>query len=90
MQNFEANGIINTLSANEDNVMFAGADDGTVSFYDWKTGHRFQNTQSIAQPGSLEAEAGVMCSTFDRSGLRLITGESDKVRFLSPIVMLLW
>ncbi|KAF2131686.1 pre-mRNA-splicing factor prp46 [Dothidotthia symphoricarpi CBS 119687] len=72
------NSIVNTLSVNEDNVMFAGGDDGTVSFFDWKTGHRFQHTESIAQPGSLDAEAGVMCSTFDKTGLRLITGESDK------------
>jgi pleiotropic regulator 1 len=79
MQNFEGhNSIINTLSVNQDNVMFSGADDGTVAFWDWKTGHRFQSTQSIAQPGSLDAEAGIMCSTFDQTGLRLITGESDK------------
>lgn len=79
MQNFEGHpGIINTLSVNEDNVMFSGADDGTVAFWDWKSGHKFQSSQSIAQPGSLDAEAGIMCSTFDKSGLRLITGESDK------------
>ncbi|ORY13525.1 WD40-repeat-containing domain protein [Clohesyomyces aquaticus] len=79
MQNFEGhNSIINTLSVNEDNVLFSGGDDGTVSFWDWKTGHRFQESQSIAQPGSLDAEAGLMASTFDRTGLRLITGESDK------------
>ena len=79
MQNFSpVNSIINTLSVNEDNIMFAGSDNGEASFYDWKTGHRFQHTESIAQPGSLEAEAGVMCSTFDKTGLRLITGESDK------------
>jgi len=79
MQNFQpANGITNTLSVNEDNVLFAGNDDGSVGFYDWKTGHCFQSTASIAQPGSLDAEAGIMCSTFDQTGLRLITGESDK------------
>ncbi|KAF2279451.1 WD40 repeat-like protein [Westerdykella ornata] len=79
MQNFEGHpGIINTLSVNEDNVLFSGADDGTVAFWDWKTGHKFQSSQSIAQPGSLDAEAGIMCSTFDKTGLRLITGESDK------------
>ncbi|KAF1994078.1 pre-mRNA-splicing factor prp46 [Amniculicola lignicola CBS 123094] len=79
MQNFEGhNAIINTLSVNEDNVMFSGGDDGSVGFWDWKTGHRFQASQSVAQPGSLDAEAGLMCSTFDKTGLRLITGESDK------------
>ncbi|KAF2266978.1 pre-mRNA-splicing factor prp46 [Lojkania enalia] len=79
MQNFEGhNAIINTLSVNEDNVLFSGGDDGSVAFWDWKTGHSFQSSHSIAQPGSLDAEAGIMCSTFDRTGLRLITGESDK------------
>jgi pleiotropic regulator 1 len=79
MQNFTGhNSIINTLSVNEDNVLFSGGDDGSIGFWDWKTGHRFQTGDSIAQPGSLEAEAGVMCSTFDKSGLRLMTGESDK------------
>jgi pleiotropic regulator 1 len=78
MQNFEADGIVNTLSVNEDNVLVAGADNGGMAFYDYKTGHRFQNTMSVAQPGSLDAENGIMCSTFDKTGLRLITGESDK------------
>lgn len=79
MQNFDGhNAIINTLSVNEDNVLFSGGDDGSVSFWDWKTGHRFQAQESVAQPGSLDAEAGVLMSTFDRTGLRLITGEADK------------
>jgi len=80
MQNFEAgqNSIINTLAANEDNVMFSGGDDGSVGFWDWKTGHKFQSLDSIAQPGSLDAEAGIMSSLFDKTGLRLITGEADK------------
>ncbi|KAJ5587636.1 uncharacterized protein N7459_003401 [Penicillium hispanicum] len=79
MQNFEGqNSVINTLSVNEDNVMFSGGDDGSMSFWDWKTGYRFQSEDTTAQPGSLQAEAGIMASTFDRTGLRLITGEADK------------
>ncbi|OTA18933.1 Pre-mRNA-splicing factor prp46 [Hortaea werneckii EXF-2000] len=50
----------------------------SVGFWDWKTGHRFQYEDSVAQPGSLDAEAGIMSSTFDLTGLRLITGEADK------------
>jgi pleiotropic regulator 1 len=34
--------------------------------------------ETIVQPGSLDSEAGIFCSTFDRSGSRLITGEADK------------
>lgn len=79
MQNFDGqNAVINTLSVNEDNVLFSGGDNGSMSFWDWKTGFRYQNMDTIAQPGSLYAEAGVFASTFDKTGLRLITGEADK------------
>ncbi|KKA30190.1 hypothetical protein TD95_001901 [Thielaviopsis punctulata] len=79
MQNFEGhNAIVNTLAVNEENVMFSGADNGSMSFWDWKTGYRYQSLDTTAQPGSLDAEAGIMASTFDRSGMRLITGEADK------------
>ncbi len=49
-----------------------------MSFWDWKSGYRFQSLDTTAQPGSLDAEAGLMSSTFDRTGLRLICGEADK------------
>ncbi|KAF9869828.1 hypothetical protein CkaCkLH20_12745 [Colletotrichum karsti] len=79
MQNFEGhNAIINTLSVNQSNVLFSGGDNGSMSFWDWKTGHRFQSLDTTAQPGSLDAEACIMSSTFDQSGLRLICGEADK------------
>jgi pleiotropic regulator 1 len=79
MQNFEGhNAIINTLAVNEENVFFSGGDNGSMSFWDWKSGYRFQAMDTLAQPGSLDAESGIMSSTFDRTGLRLITGESDK------------
>ncbi|KAK3056161.1 pre-mRNA-splicing factor prp46 [Extremus antarcticus] len=79
MQNFEGhNSIVNTLAVNDDNVLFSGGDNGSVAFWDWKTGHRFQYEDSVAQPGSLDAEAGIMSSTFDHTGMRLITGEADK------------
>lgn len=79
MQNFEGhNAVINTMAVNEDNVLFSGGDNGSMSFWDWKTGYRFQSLDTTAQPGSLDAEAGIMSSTFDRTGLRLIVGEADK------------
>jgi pleiotropic regulator 1 len=63
-----------------------------MSFWDWKSGHRFQSLDTTAQPGSLDAESGIMSSTFDRSGLRLITGEADKTskfnEFYMPYLML--
>jgi pleiotropic regulator 1 len=57
---------------------FCSGDNGSVCFWDWKTGYRFQSLDTVAQPGSLEAEAGIFTSTFDQTGLRLITGEADK------------
>lgn len=53
-------------------------DNGTLTFWDYATGTPFQNMEDIPQPGSLEAEAGVFCSTFDQTGTRLITGGADK------------
>lgn len=46
--------------------------------WDYATGTPFQNMEDVPQPGSLEAEAGVFCSTFDMTGTRLITGGADK------------
>lgn len=53
-------------------------DNGTLTFWDYKTGVPFQHAEDIPQPGSLDAEAGVFCSTFDHTGTRLITGGADK------------
>jgi len=91
MQNFEGhNSIVNTLSVNADNVLFSGGtvpirngklmegDNGSMKFWDWKSGYNYQSMDMIIQPGSLDSEAGVFCSTFDRTGLRLITGNADK------------
>lgn len=57
-----------------------------MSFWDWKTGHRFQSLDTTAQPGSLDAEAGLMSSIYDRTGLRLICGEADKTSKPSPFL----
>ncbi|KAL1921647.1 uncharacterized protein VTP21DRAFT_10289 [Calcarisporiella thermophila] len=79
IQNLEGhNAIVNTLSINDDGVVFSGGDNGSMCFYDWKSGYKFQTMQTTVQPGSLDSEAGIFCSTFDRTGLRLITGEADK------------
>ncbi|KAH7915767.1 WD40-repeat-containing domain protein [Hygrophoropsis aurantiaca] len=72
------NAIINTLSVNSEGVFFSGGDNGSLTFWDYNTGTPFQNMEDVPQPGSLEAEAGVFCSTFDMTGTRLITGGADK------------
>lgn len=53
-------------------------DNGSMKFWDWKSGYNYQSMDMIIQPGSLDSEAGVLCSTFDMTGLRLITGNVDK------------
>ena len=72
------NAIINTLSVNSEGVFFSGGDNGTLTFWDYNSGTAFQTLDDVPQPGSLEAEAGVFCSTFDQTGTRLITGGADK------------
>ena len=39
------NAIVNCLAANADGVMVSGADNGTMYFWDWKTGYNFQRFQ---------------------------------------------
>ena len=55
-----------------------------MSFWDWKSGHRYQSLDTTAQPGSLDAESGIFASTYDKTGLRLICGEADKTSMFSP------
>jgi pleiotropic regulator 1 len=58
-----------------------------LTFWDYATGTPFQNMEDIPQPGSLEAEAGVFCSTFDQTGTRLITGGADKtIKVCQPTI----
>ena len=59
-------------------MLVSGGDDGTIKFWDWESGYNFQDIESKPQPGSIAAESGIYSMTFDRSGLRLISGECDK------------
>jgi pleiotropic regulator 1 len=63
---------------NEDGVVVSGADNGSLHFWDYRTGYCFQKTETVAQPGSLDAENGIYAATFDVTGMRLLTGEADK------------
>lgn len=83
MNNMVHDGIVNTLSVNADGVLFSGTDAGSMRFFDYETGVPFQTLEDIVQPGSLDAEAGIFCSTFDRTGTRLITGCADKSAYTS-------
>ncbi|KAJ7764733.1 WD40 repeat-like protein [Mycena metata] len=83
------NVIVNTLTVNAEGVFFSGADNGSLAFWDYKTGTSFQTMEDIPQPGSLEAKAGVFCSTFDMTGTPLITGGADKTIKLSSLTLAL-
>jgi pleiotropic regulator 1 len=72
------NAIVNCMAANPDGVLVSGADNGTMYFWDWRTGYNFQRLQAPVQPGSLDSEAGIFQMKFDQSGSRLITCEADK------------
>jgi pleiotropic regulator 1 len=63
--------IINTVNVNADGAFFSGADNGSMCFWDYKTGLPYQTMTDIPQPGSLDAEAGIFASTFDQTGTRL-------------------
>ena len=72
------NAIVNTVAVNHENVLFSGGDNGSMRFWDWRTGYCFQEMGTVAQPGSLESEEGIFYSTFDKTGSRLLTCEADK------------
>ncbi|CAI5453576.1 unnamed protein product [Caenorhabditis angaria] len=79
MQNLSGhNTIINALSCNDDGVLVSGGDNGSICFWDWRSGYCFQKIQTKPQSGSIESEAGIYASCFDRTGLRYITAEADK------------
>ncbi|KAG5465806.1 hypothetical protein CUR178_00520 [Leishmania enriettii] len=70
------------------NVLAVASQDGELAFYDWNypqprrvagkyyAPYQWAKTKSL--PGTLQGEGGVNAITFDASGTRLITGESDK------------
>ncbi|KAL7718129.1 Pre-mRNA-splicing factor PRP46 [Entamoeba marina] len=79
VKNFNGmNGIINSLSRNDDGCVFACGSDGELCMFDDIEGEVLQRIKNIPHPGSLECESGVLCSTFDETGLRFFTGNVDK------------
>jgi len=72
------NAVINCVASNDDGVLVSAGDNGSINFWDYESGYCFQQSQTIVQPGSLDAEAGIFAAQFDLSGSRLITCEADK------------
>ncbi|KAI8870249.1 WD40 repeat-like protein [Ramicandelaber brevisporus] len=74
-----AGSIANGLALNDDGLLVAGCDDGALTMWDWTSAAHVQTLVTPPHPGSLSSENGVLCCTFDRTGLRLITGGADKM-----------
>ncbi|XP_064636894.1 pleiotropic regulator 1-like [Lineus longissimus] len=72
------NAIINSMAVNADNVLVSAGDNGSMHFWDWKSGYNFQRLQTTVQPGSIDSESGIFTVCFDHSGSRLLTAEADK------------
>lgn len=72
------NAVINSLVCNNEGVLVSGADNGSLNFWDYRTGHRFQQLETTVQSGSLDSEAGIFAMCYDKSGSRLLTAEADK------------
>ncbi len=70
--------IINCMAVNQDGVLASGGDNGSIWFWDWRSGNAFQQQDTIVQPGSLDSEAGIYACRFDMSGSRFVTCEADK------------
>ncbi len=80
LHNYDGDGcaVVNALAVNADGLLAGGGNDGSLRLWDYATGHALQTLTAKAQPGSLPCEAAIYAATFDRTGLRLITGEGDK------------
>eukprot|EP00924_Labyrinthula_sp_SR-Ha-C_P003799 maker-scaffold_3-snap-gene-5.4-mRNA-1 protein AED:0.00 eAED:0.00 QI:0/1/0.75/1/1/1/4/756/431 len=70
--------VCDTLSSNEQGVLFAGFNSGKMRFFDYGSGSLFQEEDNVLQPGTMESESAVLSSTFDVTGTRLIVGCADK------------
>ncbi|KAA6365009.1 MAG: putative WD repeat protein Prp5, partial [Streblomastix strix] len=70
---------VNSLSLNEDGVLAGGCKDGSLCFWDYRTGYLFEKINDITQQvGTQDFEKCINACSFDRSGTRLITANSDK------------
>lgn len=80
VKNFEGkeNAVLNSLSINTNGVLVGGYDNGNLTFWDSKNYEEIQTIKLEPEEGSIESEAAILCSEFDKSSSRLITGGCDK------------
>lgn len=70
--------VYNCVAVNQDGVLIGGTDDGFIGIWDWYSGSLIQSMKTAGQSGTLDAELGICSAAFDKSGMRLLTGEMDK------------
>ncbi|KAF5180929.1 pleiotropic regulator PRL2 [Thalictrum thalictroides] len=70
--------VINTIAVNQFDVMATAGDNGSLWFWDWKTGYKIQHEQTFPQPGSLDSESAIYALSFDITGSSLVTCHADK------------
>lgn len=80
VKNFTGHGaVINALAIHDNGVALSSTDNGTMNFWDYGSGHCYQTSATVVQPGSLDAENGIFAAKFNLTGTRLITCEADNM-----------
>lgn len=64
--------IVNCMAVNQEGVIATGGDNGSLWFWDWRSGHCFQADETQVQPGSMESEGSIFAASYDVSGERIL------------------
>ncbi|OXU26628.1 hypothetical protein TSAR_012426 [Trichomalopsis sarcophagae] len=73
------NADVNCLAVNQNDVLVSGTDDGTMQFWDWRSGYNFQTLRAPVHPGIDDSKTDIFSVTFDKSGTKLITTGASKM-----------
>lgn len=55
------NAIVNALTVSTDDILVSGGDNGSLNFWDYKTGYCFQQKETTPQPGAKLKPGGRDC-----------------------------
>ena len=78
-----ANCVQNCAAINDDGVLVCGGDNGSLNFWDYETGYRFQSTDTIVQPGML-----LPCLQLRIAAVSLLV--TNNMLWLLLLLLLLW
>ncbi|NXK66740.1 PLRG1 regulator, partial [Sylvietta virens] len=74
----EHNAMINALAVSSEGILASGAADGSLHFWDWRTGYNFHRIVPDAKQDSSDKDSAIFACVFDQSGRRLLTAGADK------------